>query len=268
MNIQNHIQVARSKKSGFTLIELLVVIAIIAILASILFPVFGRARENARRSSCQSNLKQIGLGVMQYSQDYDERMPSGRMAGNNWVVNLQPYIKSYQVFQCPSNTRNTINMEDSAGSGNPVQSKISYAAPIEVTPNGAAFGGRDVAGPNQSDFLNVSQTIMVVDSNSGATDMRVTGADFVGPAPADNLARTGGNPTLFAGHLGTMNCLFVDGHVKSMKPLQTIPNDTANGFAGSGAVNMWSRLSDNTYGNNKWGDRVTNIMTSATNKYQ
>ena len=63
------------KKKGFTLIELLVVIAIIAILAAILFPVFARARENARRASCQSNLKQISLGVMQYTQDYDERLP-------------------------------------------------------------------------------------------------------------------------------------------------------------------------------------------------
>src|SRR5688572_16253581 len=61
---------------GFTLIELLVVIAIIAILASILFPVFARARENARRSSCQSNLKQLGLGFIQYTQDYDEKLPA------------------------------------------------------------------------------------------------------------------------------------------------------------------------------------------------
>src|SRR5215217_2450512 len=66
----------RSRPSkGFTLIELLVVIAIIALLAAILFPVFGRARENARRSSCQSNLKQMGLAIMQYTQDYDEIMP-------------------------------------------------------------------------------------------------------------------------------------------------------------------------------------------------
>src|SRR5687767_6194063 len=63
------------RKSGFTLIELLVVIAIIAILAAILFPVFARARENARRASCQSNLKQVGLGFVQYTQDYDERYP-------------------------------------------------------------------------------------------------------------------------------------------------------------------------------------------------
>lgn len=66
-----------SSKKGFTLIELLVVIAIIAILAAILFPVFARARENARRASCQSNLKQIGLGILQYAQDYDERYPGG-----------------------------------------------------------------------------------------------------------------------------------------------------------------------------------------------
>src|SRR4028118_675254 len=70
----------RAAHRGFTLIELLVVIAIIAILAAILFPVFSRARENARRASCMSNLKQIGLGVMQYVQDYDERYPSSMYA--------------------------------------------------------------------------------------------------------------------------------------------------------------------------------------------
>jgi prepilin-type N-terminal cleavage/methylation domain-containing protein len=97
-------------KKGFTLIELLVVIAIIAILASILFPVFGRARENARRSSCQSNLKQIALGAKQYVQDYDERYPltiQDTTPGTpditkGWAVQLQPYLKSSQIFQCPS----------------------------------------------------------------------------------------------------------------------------------------------------------------------
>jgi prepilin-type N-terminal cleavage/methylation domain-containing protein/prepilin-type processing-associated H-X9-DG protein len=104
-------------KAGFTLIELLVVIAIIAILASILFPVFGRARENARRSSCQSNLKQIGLGMMQYTQDYDEYFPlsvisltpSGSQTNPpvggvpiGWADALQTYLKSTQIYQCPS----------------------------------------------------------------------------------------------------------------------------------------------------------------------
>jgi len=96
------------QRNGFTLIELLVVIAIIAILASILFPVFARARENARRTSCMSNLKQIGIGIMLYTQDYDERFPMynrGTSAGTGtggWVYNLQPYLKSEQIFQCPS----------------------------------------------------------------------------------------------------------------------------------------------------------------------
>ena len=104
------------KRTGFTLIELLVVIAIIAILAAILFPVFARARENARRSSCQSNLKQLGLGVMQYVQDYDEKYPFALMeiTGSTppatgfgapywiWYQTLQPYVRSNQIAVCPS----------------------------------------------------------------------------------------------------------------------------------------------------------------------
>jgi prepilin-type N-terminal cleavage/methylation domain-containing protein len=120
---------------GFTLIELLVVIAIIAILAAILFPVFGRARENARRSSCQSNLKQLGLGILQYSQDYDERLPQAEIGGGpasgGWVEfenfsfsssdptdffpargSIYPYVKSEQIFVCPrtawDNNRETL----------------------------------------------------------------------------------------------------------------------------------------------------------------
>ena len=111
-------------RKAFTLIELFVVIAIIAILAAILFPVFARARENARRASCQSNLKQLSLGVMQYSQDYDEFLPSVRYPwadasgpatawqgsynsgtggwATGWPDLIQPYIKSNQVMHCPS----------------------------------------------------------------------------------------------------------------------------------------------------------------------
>jgi prepilin-type N-terminal cleavage/methylation domain-containing protein/prepilin-type processing-associated H-X9-DG protein len=101
----------RQSRRGFTLIELLVVIAIIAILASILFPVFARARENARRSSCLSNMKQQGLGVMQYTQDYDEKYPQAYYYPDNssssggyahWSGLIQPYVKSNQLFVCPS----------------------------------------------------------------------------------------------------------------------------------------------------------------------
>ncbi len=108
-----------NKKNGFTLIELLVVIAIIAILAAILFPVFARARENARRTSCLSNLKQIGLGVMQYLQDNDERYPMVYANNHNtpgdgiryiasspaytfWQQMIFPYVKSHQLFFCPN----------------------------------------------------------------------------------------------------------------------------------------------------------------------
>src|SRR4051812_41024733 len=84
---------------AFTLIELLVVISIIALLAAILFPVFGRTRENARRSGCLSNLKQIGLASMQYQQDYDERFPHD---GDRTWGRIYGYVKSQAVFACPS----------------------------------------------------------------------------------------------------------------------------------------------------------------------
>src|SRR5688572_9902080 len=112
------IRIQRPTK-GFTLIELLVVIAIIALLAAILFPVFARARENARKSACLNNMKQIGVGIMQYKQDFDEFfpqmywstavVPTGRwepLAEGLWGGEIMPYVKSRQIFICPS-TRDT-----------------------------------------------------------------------------------------------------------------------------------------------------------------
>jgi prepilin-type N-terminal cleavage/methylation domain-containing protein/prepilin-type processing-associated H-X9-DG protein len=95
------------RKRGFTLIELLVVIAIIAILAAILFPVFAQAREKARQTGCASNTKNMSLAVMMYSQDYDEVFPlyfQPQPGGDNWYwhVQLQPYIKNWELFRCPS----------------------------------------------------------------------------------------------------------------------------------------------------------------------
>lgn len=97
-------------RRGFTLIELLVVIAIIAILAAILFPVFARAREKARQTSCLSNVKQLMLGLLMYVQDYDERFPNyywgeGRAGNPNsatWFRGIYPYVKNTQLYQCPS----------------------------------------------------------------------------------------------------------------------------------------------------------------------
>src|SRR5207249_1950305 len=104
----------RTRKPAFTLIELLVVIAIIAILAAILFPVFAQARESARVSTCLSNFKQIGLGVMMYVQDWDDTYPNNRLhtfpggaEGSSklvtWKTATYPYVKNFGVYRCPSN---------------------------------------------------------------------------------------------------------------------------------------------------------------------
>ncbi len=95
------------KKKGFTLIELLVVIAIIAILAAILFPVFSRAREQARKSTCLSNLKQLAQGMQMYAQDWDEVLPMGlpgcvNRGAKQWWSAIYPYVKNVQILHCPS----------------------------------------------------------------------------------------------------------------------------------------------------------------------
>ena len=98
--------VRRRPLPGFTLIELLVVIAIIAILAAILFPVFATAREKARQTACSSNMKQIGLGFLQYANDYDETLPYANVVANAqispWPNAILPYTKSMGIYTCPS----------------------------------------------------------------------------------------------------------------------------------------------------------------------
>ncbi len=118
--------------SGFTLIELLVVIAVIAILASILFPVFQNVRENARRASCQSNLKQLGLAFTQYAQDYDEHLPMGVSAGranygygDGWAGRVYPFVQSAGVFHCPDDAAAPV--QNTVGGKTYTLSPVSYA---------------------------------------------------------------------------------------------------------------------------------------------
>ena len=212
----------KSAKSAFTLIELLVVIAIIAILAAILFPVFARARENARRSSCTSNLKQIGLGILQYTQDYDERYPMRVYGGaanadvreaNSWRRASYPYIKSAQVFSCPSNTRNNDDANDSTDAsmatlpaGSP-RFKRSYA--INATGN--------VGGTTPSEYFT-GNSLAAIDDSAGTVLVGEYSGGFPYIPLRDPDSRNFNDANItFQGHLGTDNFLFCDGHVKSLK---------------------------------------------------
>jgi len=189
-----HLHQPRCGSKAFTLIELLVVIAIIAILAAILFPVFARARENARRSSCQSNLKQIGLGLLQYTQDYDETMPfayHGKNTYDNptsgspwtgyvWNDMIFPYVKSEQIFNCPS-----FSQEPSGFTVKPYQ----YVAPPGLSTDANARGFTNKTYGTYS--LNVaygctgncgSPTVDPVDSSHDNGDILVKLSKLANPA--------------------------------------------------------------------------------------
>ncbi len=193
------------RRRGFTLIELLVVIAIIAILAAILFPVFAKAREKARTSSCQSNMKQIGVAFAQYTQDYDEMLPLCRTCtgfispvdGSNvtltWRFSIQPYMKSIQVFHCPSN--NTNQKVDGG-----ILNDYGYPTDGNDGNTGFSYGtGTGVVGLAKIQFP--AETAQCIEKRDGGPDIASWNARYSG----------------FYGHNGMANFLYCDGHVKIMK---------------------------------------------------
>ena len=210
----------RGAKAGFTLIELLVVIAIIAILAAILFPVFQRVRENARRIACTSNLKQLALAVTQYTQDYDERMPSitdgtsgsGKLGGWNYYTgfggpglkfdttqgSIYSYTKSTQLYVCP---------DDSAGTGDSYAISSCVASAADDAIVGA--GLRD--GKSLSQFDNPAGTLLFGEE---AANNSATGAASNTTNDAYLSYSSGIKDHISLRHSGGSNFGFVDGHAK------------------------------------------------------
>ena len=237
-------------QKAFTLIELLVVIAIIAILASILFPVFARARENARRTSCLSNLRQVGLGFMQYLQDYDERFPFNKADATtgkeSWVTSIQPYLKSKQVLRCPSDTsENWDNLLTPAGTGDFAGLRnTSYvenlfyvpATPSTRNPNPAPNPFSHLAGTQLP-----SNVILMTESGknwtAGYFHASVWPA-YPGGTGTHWIAATNmPEDVATSQHMEGFNTAYVDGHVKWVKwsqvwwqDLTKTPNVTKGSF--------------------------------------
>jgi prepilin-type N-terminal cleavage/methylation domain-containing protein/prepilin-type processing-associated H-X9-DG protein len=233
------------RRRAFTLIELLVVIAIIAILAAILFPVFAQAREKARQTSCLSNMRQIGLAIGMYADDYDETLvpmsvavPNGNGAALTFYSQLlNPYIKSNGVWICPSRPGGVVDIPGRAVYGG----QNSYAVNAFVLNDRRYFPAilrlPSMAAP--------AETLFIVDGNYWCTlprqPKRLVGNPNFNPAgtwqrfwafmgnPSANYRTTPEDQVinnLKARHSGVLNSVFVDGHVKAY-PVMRLLDDLA-----------------------------------------
>jgi prepilin-type N-terminal cleavage/methylation domain-containing protein/prepilin-type processing-associated H-X9-DG protein len=232
-----------ASKRGFTLIELLVVIAIISILAAILFPVFAQAREKARQASCQSNLKQIGLAVLQYQQDNDEGMfpwdvdtggpvqifwdgaidyskmgTSGAFNPN--IGTLQPYMKNAPILDCPS-AAGAIPFDAAHPlGGTPVYTAYGLNMQLVYPPQTNPGSAPHMPSAYLSMISSPSNTVLMADAASvaPAPNTGLMRVDFIG---GDKDPRTGvitisGN--VHGIHTGFADVLWMDGHVKPVTP--------------------------------------------------
>ncbi len=186
-------------KRAFTLVEFIVVVVIILILAAILFPVLARRGEHPTRSSCQSNLKQIGLGFMQYVQDYNEKFPPARVTSSvGWADAVYPYIKSRQIFQCPATPNSTQPLTD-------------------------YFYNRLASRVVMDKFESPAQTILTGEGNDDAP----TWASLSQLPPA--WVKDEKSPAWR--HLEGANYGFADGHVKWLKPSRVNSTFSDRGYA-------------------------------------
>jgi prepilin-type N-terminal cleavage/methylation domain-containing protein/prepilin-type processing-associated H-X9-DG protein len=241
-----------SKNSNaFTLIELLVVIAIISILASILFPVFAQARDKARGIACLSNMKELGLASQQYLQDYDgrifyrqwflyERAGKGRISAdgampNVWWNLLMPYVKSNNVFLCPSDT--TPSPVDS--SGKPCAStNTDCISNSQNSATGAIIPRSYLAcsipeGLLENQVSDQSQTILIAEK-WGGDHLAWGGGNSSWYAPHDGDVQiipgsNGMTEKVADRHNGLFNCSFFDGHAKAIKPADVLSNRVLSG---------------------------------------